>query len=66
MPATRSFDVPAFNALRLMRFAPLERRAGGWRFGARRIRDQVIERLLAQGRIASDGERAWLIQRGSR
>lgn len=42
-------------ALRLLRMAPLERRAGGWRFGAARIGDMVVDRLIAQGRAISDG-----------
>jgi hypothetical protein len=47
-----------FHVLRLLEFSPLERRpAGGWRFGARRISDAVVERLIASGRARRDGER---------
>lgn len=62
-PRRTSFDQSAAPALRLLRLAPLERRAGGWRFGARRISDQVVDRLVERGKVASDGTRAWLVER---
>jgi hypothetical protein len=41
--------------LKLLRLAPFVRRPGGWRFGARRISDEVVERLIAAGLARSDG-----------
>ena len=47
--------------LRLLEFSPFERRRptpgnpGGWRFGARRISDGVVARLIASGRATVVG-----------
>lgn len=44
--------------LRLLDVQPLERRArGGWRFGTRRISDNVVASLIASGRAEIRGER---------
>jgi hypothetical protein len=44
--------------LRLLNCQPLERRArGGWRFGAKRISDKLVARLIAGGRAEIRGER---------
>jgi hypothetical protein len=43
--------------LRLLNCQPLERRArGGWRFGAKRISDKLVARLIASGRAEIRGE----------
>lgn len=47
--------------LRLMRLGALELRAGGWRFGTKRIADQVVQRLVATGRTRRDGDRLRLV-----
>lgn len=42
--------------LRLLKFAPFERRTGGWRFGTRRIGAATVARLIASGRaVQIDG-----------
>ena len=51
---------PAFNQydhryLRLLKMAPFRRRGGAWRFGANRLNDAVVARLVADGRAAIDG-----------
>jgi len=52
---------PAF-ILRLLGFAPFERRPrGGWRFGTRNIADFVIDRLVATGRARIDGDFVLLV-----
>ena len=48
--------------LRLLEFAPFERRAGGWRWGARRICTRTVERLIASGRVVVEGDRLRLIR----
>lgn len=56
-------DNPARLALRLMQHAPAERSStGGWRWGTRRIGPTVIENLVAEGLVARDDRRAWLVQ----
>lgn len=42
--------------LRLLKMGPFRRRRGGWRFGTNRLSDDVIERLVADGRVVRDGE----------
>lgn len=59
------FDAMESRTLRLLKFGAIERRRGGWRFGTRRIADQVIARLLAQGRARTDGNRVWLPSPGA-
>ena len=50
--------------LRLLKYAPLERRPrGGWRFGTKRIEDQVVARLLEAGRARLDGDMVHLVER---
>jgi hypothetical protein len=44
-----------YRILRLLRMAPFEHRPRGWRFGTKRIEDQVVERLVAAGRAVRDG-----------
>ncbi|MGJ5163209.1 hypothetical protein [Bradyrhizobium sp. HKCCYLR1051] len=40
-----------FNHLRLLELSPFERGPrGGWRFGAKRISDAVVDRLVASRR----------------
>ncbi len=47
--------------LRLLKHGPFERRQrGGWRFGTKRISDAVADRLIASGRVRTDGLRIWL------
>jgi hypothetical protein len=41
--------------LRLLKMAPFERRGGAWRFGANRLNDDVVARLVADGRVVHDG-----------
>lgn len=43
------------NFFRLLEMSPFERRPGGWRFGAKRISDSVVQRLLASGRVEIAG-----------
>lgn len=43
------------RALVFLRRAPLVRRTGGWRFGAARVTDGVVARLVAAGKARSDG-----------
>lgn len=58
-------DKPERLALRLLRHAPIERAClGGWRWGTRRIGPTVIDSLVAQGLVAEDGRRAWLVGKG--
>lgn len=52
--------------VRLLRIAPFERRAGGWRFGTKRIADAVVGRLIASGAAVSDGKRLHLTTQGDR
>lgn len=47
--------------LKLLKVAPFERRPAGWRFGARKIADCVVERLVAQGRALRDENRVWIV-----
>lgn len=49
--------------LRLLRMAPFVRRGGAWRFGANRLNNAVVARLIAEGRIIQDGERIMLAPR---
>jgi hypothetical protein len=42
--------------IRLLKMAPFRRRGGAWRFGANRLDDAVVERLLASGRVVRDGD----------
>lgn len=52
-----------FSYLRLLKFSPFERATrGGWRFGTRPIRDDVVKRLIDSGRAASDGTSVWLVK----
>ncbi|MBR1206990.1 MULTISPECIES: hypothetical protein [unclassified Bradyrhizobium] len=40
-----------YIALQLLEYGPFERHpSGGWRFGARKIRPEMVERLVASGR----------------
>ncbi len=51
--------------LRLLKMAPFVRRGGAWRFGANRMNDDVVERLLADGRITMDGNAVMLTRKKS-
>lgn len=44
--------------LRLLAYSPFERRKHnqGWRWGTRRIRDNVVDRLIASGRAVQSGD----------
>ncbi len=53
-PPTERYDR---RVLRLLAMAPFQRRRGGWRFGTNRIGDDVVDRLLASGRVMQDGDR---------
>jgi hypothetical protein len=44
----------------LLGMGQIERRPDGWRFGTRRIADQVVERLINSGRAVRDGDRVRL------
>lgn len=47
-----------FHLIRLLKAYPFERRQrGGWRFGTKRIGNDVVARLIASGRARIDGER---------
>jgi hypothetical protein len=48
------------RALSFLRYGSLVRRSGGWRFGADRIPDAIVERILARGRAVRDGDQVWL------
>jgi len=52
-----------YKILRLLRLAPFERRPRGWRFGARRIEDHVVDRLVEAGRARRDGDLVRLVER---
>lgn len=54
------------RCLRLLKMAPFERRGGAWRFGANRMNDDVVERLLDAGLIVREGETIKLPQRAGR
>lgn len=41
--------------LRLLQISPFQQRSGGWRFGCKRISDDVVARLVASGRARIDG-----------
>lgn len=47
---------PDRRALSFLQRAPLVRRRGGWRFGAARITDAVVARLVATGVAVRDGD----------
>ena len=51
--------------LRLLKMAPFERRGGAWRWGANKMNDDVVERLLADGRITMDGNAVMLTRKKS-
>lgn len=51
-----------FRLLALLRKGRLERRAGGWRFGTKRIGDGPVDRLIAGRRAETDGETVWITQ----
>lgn len=48
--------------LRLLKHSPFEQRSGGWRFGARRITDAVVARLIASGAARIEGDRLQLVE----
>lgn len=51
-----------YRFIQLLKFSPFERHLrGGWRFGTRRIADSVVERLVASGRAALDGDQVRLV-----
>jgi hypothetical protein len=51
-----------YTFLKLLGFSPFERRArGGWRFGTKRIGDDVADRLIASGRAAIEADRLHLV-----
>ena len=46
-----------FHLLRMLKLSPFQQRPGGWRFGTRRISDDVVARLIASGRARiEDGQ----------
>jgi hypothetical protein len=50
------------NYLRLLEISPFERRPrGGWRFGAKMIREHVVDRLVASGRARIEGDHVYLV-----
>ncbi|MEY9110427.1 hypothetical protein ABH999_006623 [Bradyrhizobium yuanmingense] len=64
--AGRSQPLPAhlYTHLGLLKLSPFEQATrGGWRFGTRRIRDSVVNRLIASGRAEIVGGRLQLKQR---
>jgi len=50
-PHLENYD---YRFLHLLRLAPFERRPRGWRFGTKRIADNVVDRLVAAGRAVRD------------
>lgn len=55
MPAAFYSD---FHLIRLLKLCPFVRRPrGGWRFGTKRISDDVVARLTASGRARIEGEK---------
>lgn len=48
--------------LRLLQAGPLERFRGRWRFGARRFTNDVVDRLIAAGKVVVTDDRAELVQ----
>lgn len=52
------------RALSFLRSGPLVRRHGGWRFGAARISDAIVARLVASGAAFNDGETITLAESG--
>lgn len=51
--------------LRLLKMAPFQRRGGAWRFGANKLSDQVVDRLVAGGRAEIDGDQVRLTTAGT-
>jgi len=52
------------QTLRLLKMAPFQRRAGGWRFGTKRIAEAVIDRLVESGIAMRDCDAVTLADRG--
>lgn len=50
------------RAITFLRRAPLERRRGGWRFGAACVGDVIVERLVADGVARIRGNRVEIIE----
>lgn len=46
-----------YRFLRLLELSPFELRAGGWRFGTKRICQCTVERLIASGAVVVEGAR---------
>lgn len=61
-PAVNQYDR---RYLRLLKMAPFQRRGGAWRFGANRMDDAVVARLLADGSVTADGTTLMLARKKS-
>jgi hypothetical protein len=47
-----------YKYLKMLQLGPFDRhQRGGWRFGTRKVADEVVERLIADGRAELQGER---------
>lgn len=42
---------------------PFQRRGGGWRFGTNRLNDDVVARLMRDGRVVQHGETIMLARK---
>lgn len=51
------------RCLKLLRFSPITRSGDVWRFGVATIGNNVIEQLLADGRVVREGDTVKLIER---
>lgn len=68
-PRSVSRGVPACTLaryVRLLEFSPFERRARGWRFGTKRIDDNIVANLVAAGRARIEADRLHLVEREAR
>ncbi len=43
--------------LRLLKISPFQQRSGGWRFGTKRISNDVVSRLIASGAARVEGDK---------
>ena len=51
--------------LRLLQMGPFQRRRGGWRFGTNRLDDEVVQRLVDDGRVVRIGSLIMLARKES-
>lgn len=67
MTAADALKVGDESFLKLLAYGPFLRRpSGGWRFGTKCITDCVVDRLIASGRAAREGDRVLLVVAASK